>query len=41
VRDYAAAQGLDAADVVAEGMAQKSAEFRAAGGEVYIPIAKA
>jgi phosphomethylpyrimidine synthase len=31
VRDYAAAQ---------EGMAAKSAEFRAAGGEIYIPIAK-
>jgi phosphomethylpyrimidine synthase len=31
VREYAAAQG---------GMAAKSAEFRAAGGEIYIPIAK-
>jgi phosphomethylpyrimidine synthase len=31
VREYAAAQ---------EGMAAKSAEFRAAGGEIYIPIAK-
>ena len=29
-REYAAAQ---------EGLAQKSAEFRAAGGEIYIPIA--
>ena len=32
VRDYAAAQ---------EGMAAKSAEFRAAGGELYIPIVSA
>ncbi|RQP23695.1 phosphomethylpyrimidine synthase ThiC [Piscinibacter terrae] len=31
VRDFAAAQ---------EGMAAKSAEFKAAGGEIYIPIAK-
>jgi len=31
VREYAAAQ---------EGMAAKSAEFRAAGGEIYVPIAK-
>ncbi|WP_066334478.1 phosphomethylpyrimidine synthase ThiC [Azohydromonas lata] len=34
VRDYAAQQQADA------GMAQKSAEFKAAGGELYIPIAK-
>ena len=32
VREYAAAQ---------EGMAQKSAEFRAGGGEIYVPIHKA
>jgi phosphomethylpyrimidine synthase len=32
VRDYAAAQ---------EGMAQKSAEFKAGGGEIYIPLQKA
>ncbi|PZP29944.1 MAG: phosphomethylpyrimidine synthase ThiC [Roseateles depolymerans] len=38
VRDYAARNGLEAADVVADGMAQKSAEFKAAGGEFYIPI---
>lgn len=38
VRDYAATQGLEAADVVADGMAKKSAEFRAQGGELYIPI---
>ena len=40
VREYAAAKGLEASDVVADGMAQKSAEFRAAGGEFYIPIAR-
>ena len=42
VRDYASAQGRDAtevaAEVAAQGMAAKSAEFRAAGGELYIPI---
>jgi len=38
VRDYANSHGLEAADVAAEGMAKKSAEFRAAGGELYIPI---
>jgi hypothetical protein len=27
-----------AAEVAAQGMAAKSAEFRAAGGELYIPI---
>jgi phosphomethylpyrimidine synthase len=32
VRDYTAAQ---------EGMAAKSAEFKAAGGEIYIPLTKA
>jgi len=41
VRDYAARNGLEAADVVADGMARKSAEFRAAGGAFYIPIGKA
>ncbi|WP_157269336.1 phosphomethylpyrimidine synthase ThiC [Azohydromonas aeria] len=34
VRDYAAQQAADA------GMAQKSAEFKASGGELYIPISK-
>jgi len=38
VRDYAASNGLEAADVVADGMAQKSAQFRAQGGALYIPI---
>jgi phosphomethylpyrimidine synthase len=32
VRDYAAAQ---------EGMQAKSAEFKASGGEIYVPVAKA
>jgi phosphomethylpyrimidine synthase len=45
VRDYAAAKGLaeiQALDTVAQqGMAEKSAEFKAAGGELYIPIHKA
>ena len=31
VREYSAAQ---------DGMARKSAEFRAGGGEIYIPVAK-
>ncbi|WPB57992.1 phosphomethylpyrimidine synthase ThiC [Xylophilus sp. GOD-11R] len=38
VRDFAAERGLDEQAALAEGMAGKSAEFRAAGGEVYIPI---
>jgi len=29
----------DVRDYAAQGMAQKSAEFKAAGGELYIPIA--
>jgi phosphomethylpyrimidine synthase len=38
VRDYAAQRGIDAADAVEQGMADKSAEFNAGGGEMYIPI---
>ncbi len=42
VRDYAAAQGTASdAEALALGMAEKSAEFRAGGGEFYIPIAPA
>jgi phosphomethylpyrimidine synthase len=41
VRDYAAAQEGMAKDEIAAGMAAKSAEFRAAGGEIYIPVHKA
>ena len=41
VRDYAAAQeGLAAESAIAAGMAAKSAEFKASGGELYIPIQK-
>jgi phosphomethylpyrimidine synthase len=38
VRDYAAAKGLAEASALTQGMAEKSAEFKAAGGEFYIPI---
>jgi phosphomethylpyrimidine synthase len=41
VRDYAASQGLNEAEALAaaeQGMAEKSAEFKAAGGALYIPI---
>ncbi|VTU40630.1 Phosphomethylpyrimidine synthase [Variovorax sp. PBS-H4] len=38
VREYAAARGLAEDQAVADGMAGKSAEFKAAGGEMYIPI---
>jgi phosphomethylpyrimidine synthase len=42
VRDYAAAREGMAADAeIAAGMAAKSAEFKAAGGEIYIPVHKA
>jgi phosphomethylpyrimidine synthase len=41
VRDYAAQQGLSTDDALQKGMAEKSAEFKAAGGEIYIPIQKA
>ncbi len=37
VRDYADAQGLAEADALAAGLADKSAEFRAQGAEVYRP----
>ncbi|MCM2251773.1 MAG: phosphomethylpyrimidine synthase ThiC, partial [Ramlibacter sp.] len=40
VRDFAAAQEALADSEIAAGMAAKSAEFRAAGSEIYIPIAK-
>ena len=38
VREFAAAKGVAEQQVLAEGMAQKSAEFKAGGGEFYIPI---
>jgi len=38
VRDYAAAKGLSEEQALAEGMVQKSAEFKAVGGEFYVPV---
>ena len=38
VREYAAAKGLADDEALARGMADKSAQFKAAGGEFYIPI---
>jgi phosphomethylpyrimidine synthase len=41
VREYAKTQGVAEAQALDAGMAQKSAEFRRTGGEIYIPIAPA
>jgi phosphomethylpyrimidine synthase len=38
VREFAARQGVTEAQALDAGMAGKSAEFRSAGGELYIPI---
>ena len=38
VREYAAQKGVAEAAVLAEGMEEKSKEFMAGGGEMYIPI---
>src|SRR3989339_1571181 len=38
VRDYAAEHGVDEVAALEAGMAEKSAEFREQGAEVYIPI---
>lgn len=38
VRDYAAAKGVADAAALESGMAEKSAQFKAGGGEIYIPI---
>jgi len=38
VREYAAQRGLDEGRAVLDGMHAKSAEFKAGGGEMYIPI---
>jgi phosphomethylpyrimidine synthase len=38
VREYAAQRGVGEEDALVAGMAEKSAEFRAAGGDFYIPI---
>ena len=40
VRDFAAARGLSEDEALRRGMEQKSGEFKAAGGEFYVPIAK-
>ncbi|MHB1058457.1 MAG: phosphomethylpyrimidine synthase ThiC [Rhodanobacter sp.] len=37
VRDYAAGRGMDAFVAIDEGMAEKAAEFRGQGGDVYRP----
>src|SRR5213594_2268297 len=37
VREYAAAIGATPADALAEGLREKAGEFRAAGGELYVP----
>ncbi len=38
VREYAALQGVGEGDALVQGMEAKSNEFRAGGGEIYIPI---
>jgi len=38
VRDYAAAKGVSDEQALNDGMAQKSAEFKAVGGEFYVPV---
>ena len=40
VREYAASLGLGDEDALKQGMAEKSAQFRASGAEVYIPVAQ-
>jgi len=41
VREYAARQGVGEEQALSAGMQAKSVEFRKAGSEIYIPIAKA
>ncbi|HJV63530.1 MAG TPA: phosphomethylpyrimidine synthase ThiC [Albitalea sp.] len=41
VRAFAEAQGVSEGDALARGMSAKSAEFKAGGGELYIPISPA
>jgi phosphomethylpyrimidine synthase len=38
VRDYAAAKGVSEIEALKQGMEQKSAEFKAVGGEFYVPV---
>ena len=37
VRDYAASHGVDETEALEAGMAEKSAEFLAAGAQIYRP----
>ena len=37
MREYAATLGMESTYAIEAGMAQKSAEFRERGGEVYLP----
>lgn len=39
VRDYAAQRGVSETQALDAGMAEKSSQFRQAGGEIYIPLA--
>jgi phosphomethylpyrimidine synthase len=38
VRDYAEQKGLAEAEALQQGMAEKSAQFKAVGGEFYVPL---
>jgi phosphomethylpyrimidine synthase len=38
VRDYAASRGIAPASALDEGMAEKSADFKAGGARIYIPV---
>lgn len=38
VRDYAAHQGVDEREAVRLGLEEKAQEFRARGGEVFVPV---
>ena len=38
VREYAAMQGVEEREALERGMAEKSAQFKAAGSELYIPV---
>jgi len=41
VREYAERQGVPQGDALALGMAEKSQQFKAGGGEIYVPIVPA
>jgi phosphomethylpyrimidine synthase len=41
VREYAKDKGMSEEQALSSGMDAKSQEFKQAGGEIYIPIAKA